>query len=290
MCCSRSSRSSGPPIKFASPIGVSSATSVILAQRLEHWPPDRLVPYSRNAKTHSIDQIDKIAALILEMGFTSPILVDEVDGILAGHGRLAAARKLGLERVPVVVLTHLSPAQKRAYILADNKIAEESGWNHKLLAEELAALELEKFDFTMTGFTDRDLEQLLDELAGGGSSRSATEPERGASMSTDPKLNTATPPPPNAAIPPSGIPAAATVAAESDARTVNSTDAAGNVMRHAYRVLSDGEKQAMVDVKDAGLALWNRIHALEERGSRELSIAKTKTEEAVMWAIKHLTA
>lgn len=271
---------------------MSSATSVILAQRLEHWPPDRLVPYSRNAKTHSIDQIDKIAALILEMGFTSPILVDEVDGILAGHGRLAAARKLGLERVPVVVLTHLSPAQKRAYILADNKIAEESGWNHKLLAEELAALELEKFDFTMTGFTDRDLEQLLDELAGGSSSRSATEPDRGASMSTDPK-----------SIPPAAAAdiadakqsinnaakALESIASESDARTVNSTDAAGNVMRHAYRVLSDGEKQAMVDVKDAGLALWNRIHALEAAGSRELSIAKTKTEEAVMWAIKHLT-
>lgn len=81
----------------------------------------------------------------------------------------------------------------------------------------------------------------------------------------------------------------ATVDSASDARTVNSTDAAGNVMRHAYRVLSDAEKQAMVEVKDAGLALWNKIHALEAAGSRELSIAKTKTEEAVMWAIKHLT-
>jgi hypothetical protein len=96
-------------------------------------------------------------------------------------------------------------------------------------------------------------------------------------MSTDP-----------AAAPPAPAPAA--VPSESDARTVNSTDAAGNVMRHAYRVLSEEEKKAMVEVKDAGLALWNKIHALEAAGSRELSIAKTKTEEAVMWAIKHLTA
>jgi ParB-like chromosome segregation protein Spo0J len=280
---------------------VSSVTSVILAQRLEHWPLERLVPYSRNAKTHSIDQIDKISALILEMGFTQPILVDEADGILAGHGRLAAARKLGLELVPVVVLTHLSKAQKRAYILADNKIAEQSGWNHKLLAEELSALELEKFDFTMTGFTDRDLEQMLDELAGGAApSRSATEPERGAAMSTDPKPFPATVTADKAAA------IAKVVAAESDARTVNSTDAAGNVMRHAYRALSDTEKQAMVEIKDAGLALWNKLDELELRartiarenrdhsatflGARELAIAKQKAEESVMWAIKHLTA
>jgi hypothetical protein len=83
--------------------------------------------------------------------------------------------------------------------------------------------------------------------------------------------------------------APATVAAESDARTVNSTDAGGNVMRHAYRVLSDEEKKMMVELKDAGLALWQKIHALEEAGSREISIAKTKCQEAVMWAVSHLT-
>lgn len=261
---------------------MSSATSVILAQRLEHWPPERLIPYARNARTHSIDQIDRIASLILRMGFTAPILVDETDGILAGHGRLAAAKKLGLELVPVVVLTHLTAAEKRAYILADNKIAEAAGWNHKLVAEELAALDLEKFDFTMTGFTDRDLEQMLDELAGGSADRSATKPEKGSRMSTDQK--------PVAGGTASQIAsAAATVASESDARTVNSTDAAGNVMRHAYRVLSDEEKAAMVALKDKGLELWKAIHELEAAGSRELSLAKTKTEEAVMWAIKHLT-
>lgn len=260
---------------------MSSATSVILAQRLEHWPPERLIPYARNARTHSIDQIDRIASLILRMGFTAPILVDETDGILAGHGRLAAAKKLGLELVPVVVLTHLTAAEKRAYILADNKIAEAAGWNHKLVAEELAALDLEKFDFTMTGFTDRDLEQMLDELAGGSADRSATQPEKGSRMSTDQK--------PVEASQIAAAAAAATVASESDARTVNSTDAAGNVMRHAYRVLSDAEKAAMVAIKDKGRELWKAIHDLEAAGSRELSLAKTKTEEAVMWAIKHLT-
>ena len=82
---------------------------------------------------------------------------------------------------------------------------------------------------------------------------------------------------------------AAMVDSASDARTVNSVDAGGNVMRHAYRVLTEGEKKAMVEIKDIGLALWNRIHAIEADGSRELSVAKTKVEEAVMWATKHLT-
>jgi hypothetical protein len=104
----------------------------------------------------------------------------------------------------------------------------------------------------------------------------ATKTERGPTMSTDPT-------------PPAAAAAPATVAAESDARTVNSTDAGGNVMRHAYRVLTEDEKKAMVELKDAGLALWNKIHALEEAGSREISIAKTKCQEAVMWAVSHLT-
>jgi hypothetical protein len=269
-----------------------------MATRLEHWSPARLKPHPRNSKTHGLDQVDELASLILKVGFTKPIIVDETDTILAGHGARLAAMKLGMELVPVVVLSHLTPAMKRAYLLGDNRIAEKSGWNYAMAAEELAALDLEKFDFTLTGFSDADLEQMLDDLAGGPTPRNATKPERGPRMSTDTKT-AATPaaaagvfsaPSKEGAAPATAAPSAASVASESDARTVNSTDAAGNVMRHAYRVLSDDEKQLMVEVKDAGLLLWNKIHSLEAAGSRELSIAKTKTEEAVMWAIKHLTA
>jgi len=97
-----------------------------MAERIELWPVERLVPYARNARTHSDAQVATIAASIAEFGFLNPILVDTNAGILAGHGRLLAARKLGLERVPVVILDHLSETQKRAYILADNRTAEQA--------------------------------------------------------------------------------------------------------------------------------------------------------------------
>jgi len=93
-----------------------------MARRIEIWPTDRLVPYARNARTHSAEQIAQIAASILEFGFTNPILVDSMDGIIAGHGRLRLLA-IGLAEVPVVVLDHLSETQRRAYILADNKLA-----------------------------------------------------------------------------------------------------------------------------------------------------------------------
>ena len=98
------------------------------------WPLDRLAPYERNARTHSAEQVAQIAASIQEFGFTNPILVDGADGILAGHGRLAAAKDMGLAEVPVIVLDHLSPEQRRAYILADNKLALNAGWDIDLLA------------------------------------------------------------------------------------------------------------------------------------------------------------
>jgi hypothetical protein len=94
-----------------------------LAERLELWPIDKLRPYERNLRTHSADQVAQIAASMVEFGFTNPILVDETDGILAGHGRLMAARQLGLTEVPVVRLGHLTPAQKRAYVITDNQLA-----------------------------------------------------------------------------------------------------------------------------------------------------------------------
>ena len=104
-----------------------NATLTALAERLEFWPIDRLRPYERDPRTHSADQVAQIAASMVEFGFTNPILVDETDGILAGHGRLMAARQLGLPEVPVVQLGHLTPAQKRAYVITDTTYPQPSG-------------------------------------------------------------------------------------------------------------------------------------------------------------------
>src|SRR5262245_59370093 len=128
-----------------------------MAQRIELWPLDRLIPYARNARTHSEAQIAQIAASIVEFGFTNPILVDSTDGILAGHGRLLAARKLKLDLVPVVILDHLTENQKRAYILADNKLAENAGWDDEMLRLELEALNQDGFNLQMIGFSDEEL-------------------------------------------------------------------------------------------------------------------------------------
>ena len=125
---------------------------VALAERIELWPIDRLRPYERNPRTHSEAQVDQIAASMVEFGWTNPILVDENAGILAGHGRLLAARKLGLAEVPVIRFEHLSEAQKRAYLIADNQLALQAGWGEELLAEELAWLRDERFDLDLVGF------------------------------------------------------------------------------------------------------------------------------------------
>jgi len=132
-----------------------------LADRIEHWPIDKLLPYARNARTHSDEQIAQIAASIAEFGFVNPCLVG-ADGVLvAGHGRLAAARKLGLPTVPVVVLDHLTPTQRRALVLADNRLAELSTWDDALLRIELEALQDEGFDLDLTGFDADALAELL---------------------------------------------------------------------------------------------------------------------------------
>lgn len=134
-----------------------------LADKLEHWPIERLLPYIRNARTHSEAQIAQIAASIAEFGFTAPILAGSDGVIVAGHGRLAAARKLGLASVPVVVLEHLTPTQRRALVIADNKIAENAGWDEELLRLELAELQEADFDLALTGF---DADELLEIMAG----------------------------------------------------------------------------------------------------------------------------
>src|SRR5437879_13722234 len=106
--------------------------SIGRANHIEIWPIDRLKPYSQNPRTHSDRQVDQIAASIVEFGFNNPILVDTKAGIIAGHGRLFAARKLQLKEVPVIILDHLTEAQKRAYIIADNKLAENAGWDEEM--------------------------------------------------------------------------------------------------------------------------------------------------------------
>lgn len=112
-----------------------------MADRIEVWPVERLKPYANNARTHSPEQVTKIAASITEFGFTNPILVDSGDGIIAGHGRLMAAQRLGMVEVPVILLDHLTDAQRRAYILADNRLVLDAGWNEDMLAAELADLQ-----------------------------------------------------------------------------------------------------------------------------------------------------
>lgn len=133
------------------------ATSVALR------PIDELVPYARNARTHSDAQVDRIAASIAEFGFTNPILVTERGTIVAGHGRALAAKKLGLEEVPVMVATGWTEPQMRAYVLADNRLALDAGWDEDLLRVELEDLDLEGFDLALTGFDGAEIERLLED-------------------------------------------------------------------------------------------------------------------------------
>ena len=125
------------------------------------WPLTRLKPYERNARTHSREQVRQIVASIKEFGFTNPLLVDGADGILAGHGRLAAAKDMGLTEVPVIVLDHLSAEQRRAYVLADNQLALNAGWDAELLQMEVTALGLVDFDLNLLGFSPDELTAAL---------------------------------------------------------------------------------------------------------------------------------
>ena len=125
-------------------------------------PVAALVPYARNARTHSDAQVAQIAASIREFGFTNPVLVDAEGGVIAGHGRLLAARKLGMTEVPTLELAHLTPAQRRAYVLADNRLALSAGWDEDLLRIELGDLQAEGFDLALTGF---DLGEIASYLA-----------------------------------------------------------------------------------------------------------------------------
>lgn len=165
---SRSKRSSRKQSRRPSekPVaGPAAATDspIRLPGKLEHWPIDRLRPYERNPRTHTPEQIAKIAASLLEFGWTNPILVDADAGIIAGHGRLLAARELGMKTVPVIELGHLTEAQRRAYCIADNRLALDAGWDEDLLAEELKALEDLDFNLALTGFDLDELHDLIED-------------------------------------------------------------------------------------------------------------------------------
>jgi DNA modification methylase len=127
------------------------------------WPVERLIPYARNARTHSDEQVAQIAASIAEFGWTNPILAGSDGIIVAGHARLQAARKLGMTEVPVIVLDHLTETQRRALVLADNRLALNAGWDEEMLRVELEAIREDDFDLSVIGFTDDELADLLAE-------------------------------------------------------------------------------------------------------------------------------
>ena len=130
-------------------------------KQIEYWPLDRLKPYARNAKTHDPDQVAKIAASMAEFGWTVPVLVAADGELIAGHGRILAATHLGLTEAPVIVLAHLTEAQRRAYRIADNKLTELGGWAEALLLQELQALLAEDFDLGLIGIPEDELDALL---------------------------------------------------------------------------------------------------------------------------------
>jgi ParB-like chromosome segregation protein Spo0J len=126
-------------------------------------PTNDLIPYARNSRTHSEDQVTKIASSIKEFGFLNPIIIDGENGIVAGHGRVMAAKKLGLTELPCIEASHLTEAKKRAYVLADNRLALDAGWDNDLLKIELQDLNSEGFDLSLTGFDLSEISAFLEE-------------------------------------------------------------------------------------------------------------------------------
>jgi len=132
-----------------------------MKQQIEYIETEKLVPYARNSRTHSDDQVQQIMGSIKEFGFTNPILVDADGLIIAGHGRTMAAQRMGIKEVPCLRLGHLTDAQKKAYVIADNKLALNAGWDDEMLRLELADLQDADFDLSLTGFDDDELNALL---------------------------------------------------------------------------------------------------------------------------------
>src|SRR5580704_17876457 len=133
--------------------------------KIEILPVGELRPYPNNARTHSRKQIRQIAESIKRFGFTNPVLIDDAGEIIAGHGRVEAAKLIGLAAIPTIRLSHLTETEKRAYILADNRLAEKAGWDCEILAIELQGLIELNFDVEMTGFSTADIDITLDDAA-----------------------------------------------------------------------------------------------------------------------------
>ena len=152
-------------------------------QQIEQVSIEALIPYARNSRTHSDAQVAQIAASIKEFGFTNPVLIDEDGGIIAGHGRTMAARKLGLDEVPCLRLSYLSEAQKKAYIIADNKLALNAGWDDEMLKVEISELKDLDFDLSLIGFDADELQKLVEDV----SFEPATEDDQGKLDELDPK-------------------------------------------------------------------------------------------------------
>lgn len=157
-------------------------TAAWLASKIEQWPIDRLVPYAKNARVHSDEQVAQIAASIVEFGWTNPVLAGADGAVVAGHGRLAAAKKLGLEVIPVIVLDHLSPTQRRALLLSDNQLSDNSAWDDALLRGELQALQADGFNLEITGF---DPDELADLLADGAATEGHTDDDAVPAVADD---------------------------------------------------------------------------------------------------------
>ncbi len=154
------------------------------ADKVEKWPIEKLVPYARNSRTHSEEQIAQLAASIKEWGFTTAVLVDEAGGIIAGHGRVLAARKLGMEQLPVMVAKGWTKTQKQAYIIADNRLALNAGWDNEMLTIELNELLADGFALEMLGFDPAEMQGLVN---GGPDFAPATEDDQGKLDQLDPK-------------------------------------------------------------------------------------------------------
>ena len=137
--------------------------AMITTKEMQLVPIEKLVPYVNNARTHSPEQINKLRSSLREFGFINPVIIDRDYGVIAGHGRILAAKEEGIKDIPCVFADHLTEAQKKAYIIADNRMAMDAGWDEELLRVEIEALQAEAFDLSLTGFDEKELADLFQE-------------------------------------------------------------------------------------------------------------------------------
>ena len=155
-----------------------------MKQHIEYVETAELIPYARNSRTHSDEQIAQICGSIKEFGFTNPVLIDADGLIIAGHGRTMAAQRMNMKEVPCLRLTHLTDAQKKAYVIADNKLALNAGWDEEMLALELGEINELNFDIAKTGFSDDEISLLLGDV----NFDAGNESDQGQLDQLDPKI------------------------------------------------------------------------------------------------------